>query len=182
MVDILAYKMNKDNLIKGYKCFNHGLINRYGIEYELHKVYHANPPIRFGNNGNGFHMCKRLEDTLKYFDAKKTNVDLTEVTCFGAYDEIPNTYENEYNDNYDMYAYEYMIINKILTRDEIIDYMFKTHEERIKKFLMYYKLTDEEIKLFRQTYNDNRNIEAYIDYYQDDIKDAFVKRRKRWLN
>lgn len=177
MVAILV--SNIVNETGGYKCFNHGLINRYGKKFELNKVYHADPPIKFGNKGNGFHMCKHLEDTLKFFDAKNELVDITKVTCFGEFDEIPNTYENEYNDNYDMYAYEYMIIDQLLTRNEIISYILKIYDERVKKFLMYYRLTEEEIALFRRIYKNNETINAYIDYYQQNQKDAFIRRRTK---
>ena len=49
------------NELNGFKCFNKGLINRYGMQFELNKVYHCDGEIIFGNHGNGFHMCKYLE-------------------------------------------------------------------------------------------------------------------------
>ncbi len=58
----------------GYKCFNSDLTNRYGSKFEVGKTYHAKGDIKFGNNGNGFHMCKNMEDTLRYFDAFNDNV------------------------------------------------------------------------------------------------------------
>ena len=48
-------------MIKGYKCFNKGLINRYGKKFEVGKIYHQDGDIKFGINGNGFHMCSNLE-------------------------------------------------------------------------------------------------------------------------
>ena len=53
----------------GYKCFNENLTNRYNTKFEIGKIYHVNGNIKFGNNGNGFHICKNLEDTLRYFNS-----------------------------------------------------------------------------------------------------------------
>lgn len=163
-------------MFNGYKCFNKGLTNRYGIKYEIGKEYHCDKEIKFGNNGHGFHVCKRLEDTLKFFDS---NIDIAYVKCYGKYDEIKDTQENDYNDNYDMYAFEYMIIEKILSREEIISYALNLNDERIKKFLMYFKLTPEEKNIFKNKYKDRQHILNFIAYYQDGDKEAFTHREKR---
>ncbi len=169
--------MKYKNIITGYKCFDKGLTNRYGKKFEINKLYHCPGEIKFGNHGNGFHMCARLEDTLKFFDCKNSEVDIAKVTCFGEYDEIPATYESEYAGDYDMYAYEYMIIDKILTREEIIEYILSTYPERVNRFLMHFKLTEDEKELFYTAYKDNVVVLQYLDYYQNNDKDAFKKRR-----
>ena len=46
-------------VIKGYKAFDNGLINRYGKKFELEKTYTTEGKISFGNNGNGFARIKR---------------------------------------------------------------------------------------------------------------------------
>ncbi len=76
----------------GYKCFNKGLINRYGTKFCIEKTYHCDKQIKFGNNGHGFHVCKRLEDTLRYFDAMNKEVDICIVECYGKYDKQEDDY------------------------------------------------------------------------------------------
>lgn len=97
----------------GYKCFNDDLTNRYGTKFEVGKTYHANGDIKFGNDGNGFHMCKNIEDTLRYFDAFNDNIRICLVYGFGEFNE----YDDEYNGYYDMYSYEYLTILKELSRE-----------------------------------------------------------------
>ena len=169
---------NKDNFFYGYKCFNKGLTNRYGIKYEVGKEYHCDKEIKFGNNGHGFHVCKRLEDTLKFFDK---DIDIAYVKCYGTYDKIKENKENDYNDNYDMYAFEYMVIEKILTREDIILYALNLNEERIKKFLMYFKLTSAEKNIFKEKFKNCQYMLNFIAYYQEDDKEAFTHHEKRLL-
>ena len=164
-------------MFEGYKCFNKGLVNRYGFKFEEEKIYHCEGEIKFGNDGNGFHVCKRLEDTLRYFDAMNGEIDICEVNCYGNSDEG----KDDYNEYYDMYAYEYMVIKKILSREEIIDYAIKLNEIRAKRFISLFKLTDEEIVLFKEKFKKNNLILNTIAYYQEGNKDAYnnsyVKKR-----
>lgn len=160
----------EENLIYGFKCFNKGLTNRYGQKFEIGKVYHCNKEIKFGNRGHGFHIALRLEDTLKFF---ADNIEIAYVKCFGKYDEIKDSKENEYNDNYDMYAYEYMVIEKVLTREEIISYGLKLSQTRVQKFLMYFRLSETEKKMFREKFKENEFILNIIAYYQDGNKEVF---------
>lgn len=168
--------MNEEkNVTYGYKCFNKGLTNRHGRKFEIGKVYHCDKEIKFGNEGHGFHMALRLEDTLKYFDK---DIDIAYVKCYGKYDEIPDTKENEDNDNYDMFAFEYMVIESVLTREEIIAYMLGLNiwEDRVIKFLAYFKLTEEEKRLFRERFRENSKIQDYISYYQDGDTEVFNRK------
>ena len=155
----------------GYKCFQKGLFNRYGIQYEINKEYHCDGVIRFGNDGNGFHVCERLEDTLRYFDAMKKEVDIAKVCCHGNYD----SYEDDYNEFYDMYAYEYMTILKILTKKEIIDYGLELNEIQVKRFLSLYKLSEDEILLFQKQFRNNVGVLSTISYYQEGNLDAYSR-------
>ena len=50
--------------VKGYKAFNKGLTNRYGRKFEIGKQYSLDGKISFGNDGNGFHFCKNIEEVL----------------------------------------------------------------------------------------------------------------------
>ena len=164
-------------MFNGYKCFNKGLVNRYDTKFEVGKLYHCDNEIKFGNDGNGFHVCKRLEDTLRFFDAMNKEVDIAKVQCYGNYDKG----EDDYNEYYDMYAFEYMIIEKVLTREEIINYGINLYEMRLNRFLSLYKLSQEEITLFKEKFKNNINVLNTIAYYQEgdkDIYNRYVKSRR----
>ena len=164
------------NITYGYKCFNKGLTNRNGQKFEIGKVYHCDGKIKYGNNGNGFHMALMLEDTLKYFD---DDIDIAYVKCYGEYDEVPDTMENIENDNYDLFAFEYMVIEKVLTREEIINHMLSAWEDSVIKFIVRFKLTEEEKELFREKFKTNFRIQKYMAYYQDGDTEAFERHRRR---
>lgn len=168
-------RLNGDIYTKGYKCFDKNLTNRYGMKFEIGKTYHTDGKIKFGNDGNGFHMCLRLEDTLRYFDAINNDVDICQVVGFGKKD----IGEDSYNDYYDMYAFENMYIAKLLTREEIINYAIKLYDYRIKRFISQFKLTEEEINIFKEKFKHNPSILEYIAYYQEDDKEAFQRRYQK---
>lgn len=153
----------------GYKCFNDDLTNRYGTKFEVGKTYHANGDIKFGNDGNGFHMCKNIEDTLRYFDAFNDNIRICLVYGFGEFNE----YDDEYNGYYDMYSYEYLTILKELSREEIINYALNICEYRLKRFISLYKLNIDEIELFKSKFYNNDNILKCIKYYQENNEDVY---------
>ena len=159
-------------MILGYKCFDEGLINRYGKKFEIGTVYHEENDIKF--HYNGFHMCLNLEDTLRYFDAFNSSVDIAKVIGYGNIDE----YSDEYNGFYDMYATEYLKIMYVLSRDEIIDYALKLSSERIKRFISLYKLNKEEIMLFQEKYSKNADVLDAIDYYQLGNNKIYQKKYK----
>ena len=48
----------------GYKCFNEDLTNSYGKKFAIGQIYITTGALKFGNNGNGFHLCKNIEDIL----------------------------------------------------------------------------------------------------------------------
>lgn len=153
----------------GYKCFDKGLVNRYGQKFEVGKIYHCDGEIKFGNDGNGFHVCRRLEDTLRYFDAMNEEVEVCRVKCYGEYDEG----EDRYNDYYDMFAFEYMVITKVLTREEIIKYGLSSYEMQVKRFIASFKLTPEEIVLFKERFIRSSDVQKTIAYYQEGDIHAF---------
>ena len=160
-----------DDMMIGFKAFNCGLTNRYGFKYETNKIYHVDGTLKFGNDGNGFHMCKNLEDTLRYYDAFNNNIDICLVLGFGNYEEFHDDYYGYYN----MYVYENMYIIKILNRKEIIDYMKNTNIERMKRFISLYKLDDDEIIPFK---NVDSVLDKVIDYYQYGNRDVFKLEKK----
>lgn len=170
---MVADKMEEK--IKGYKCFNKGLVNRYGVKFEIGKTYHAVGQIKYGNDGKGFHMCKNLEDTLRFFDAINGEIDICKVTGFGKLHKN----DDNYNDFYDMYACEYLTIDELLTREEIIEYGLKLNEISVKRFISLIHLTDEEIALFKEKYQKNETVLNYIAYYQEGDKEVFNRKIRR---
>ena len=98
--------------VRGFKCFKSGLINLYGTKFEVGKLYIMPGAIKFGLDGNGFHLCKRMEDTLRYYDAMHEEVDICEVVGSG---KISESFD-EYYGYYDMYAVSKLEILKKLTR------------------------------------------------------------------
>ena len=96
--------------IRGYKAFNKDMTNRYGVEFKVGSVYEVEGDARFGNDGNGFHFCKRLEDTLRYFDAMNFDVSICEIVGNGK----SVSFSDEYNGYYDLYCVEKMEILKLL--------------------------------------------------------------------
>lgn len=145
----------------GYKSFNADMTNRYGMKFEVGKIYKVDGPIKFGNDGNGFHICKNMEDTFRYFDS--TNIAVCEVNGFGK----KKLYEDEYYGFYEMYSFEKIEILKLLKRREILDYMLKTNPERVARFIQLFKLYDDEIEMFKKRYNGSEKVLFYIDYYHN---------------
>lgn len=104
-------------MVKGYKCFNSDMSNCYGFKYNIGNIYYSYGDIKFGINGNGFHMCKNLVDVFRYFNCFDEDVIVCEVIGSGKID-ICN---DEYNGFYDLYAVECLEIVRKLDRSEIID-------------------------------------------------------------
>ena len=44
-------------------------------KFELYKLYSTEGKIKYGLEGNGYHFCKYLEDTLRYYDAMNDEVN-----------------------------------------------------------------------------------------------------------
>ena len=167
-----------------YKCFDKGLINRYGVKFELNKLYHTDGEIKFGNDGNGFHMCTYLEDTFRYFDAMNGEVEVCLVNGTGDYVKR----DDENNDSFDMYVYENMVIEHIYTREELFDYAMNLPEHRLKRFISLYRFTEEERRRLIDKYRGNSYILNFIDYYQNGNDKAFDSeydkkaKIRSWLN
>ncbi len=159
-----------------YKCFKKGLVNRYGVKFELNKMYHTDGEISFGNDGNGYHMCTYLEDTLRYFNAMNGEVEICLVDGSGKYIKR----DDEDNDFFDMYAFENMVILHVYSRSEIFEYAINLPEYRLKRFISLYKLTDDEKSRMIDKYNGNSDILKYIDYYQNGNKEAFSNGDKKY--
>ena len=156
-------------MIKGFKCFNQGLITNYNEKLNVNKIYFAKDEIKYSKNG--YHMCVNLEDTLRFFNSFSNPVDIAKVIGFGKTDR----YDDEYNDFYEMYAVEFLEIIKVLSREEIIEYAKKLPDYRLIRFISLYKLTDEEIILFKKLFCNNNDILNTILYYQENKTDVYEK-------
>lgn len=163
--------------IIGYKCFNKNLLNRYGKKFKLGKIYITDGAIKFGNSGNGFHMCKNMEDTFRYFDAMNQEVELSLVKGSGTIVE----YYDDYYGYYDMYAVEKLEILKVLSRSEIIEYALGLNDERLKRFLSGIKLTPDEIESILKLHS-SKDIKDTIDYYQKKKTDVYRRNYGRNYN
>ena len=159
-------------MITGYKAFNNNKTNRYGKTFEENKIYKTTGQLRFGVGGNGFHFCKNLEDTLRYFPAMEEEIIIAEIIAIGNIKE----YNDEYYGFYNMYCTDQIIINKFLTHKEIIENfinMSKYEENRICRFISLFHLNQDEILLFKDKFKDSKKIINCIEYYQENKKDVY---------
>lgn len=160
--------------IIGYKCFYKGLINHYGKKFSVGKLYIAPGIISFGNHGNGYHMCKNVEDTFRYYNCFKEDVDVCFVKGRGNLVE----YSDEYFGYYDMYSVQKLEIIKQLTREEIIEKALNLPEFRAIRFVSTYKLTPDEINLFKKIYKNQINILDSIAYHQEGDIEIYNRKAK----
>lgn len=154
-------------MIKGYKIFignKNCFVNNYNQMFEVGEIYEVRGQIK--PKGLGYHFALRLEDTLRYGNAKEEDFVVCEVTALGNIVE----YEDEYYGYYDLYVTDKIRIDKILTRNEIIDYALKLPDYRLVRLIATMKLDDKEAKLF---INRETDVLKYIDYYHYGNKDAF---------
>ncbi len=150
-------------MVHGYKCFNKDLINNYGMQFDCGKIYKVEGNVKFGNNGNGFHFCSNIEDTLRYFDSFNNEIIICEVIGFGKI----KSYEDNYNEYYDMYVASELLITKVLTREEIIKLGLDLPINKVNRFIQGFKLTKEEIQLFREKFANFINVINALAYYQE---------------
>lgn len=156
--------------MEGYKIFNSGLVNRYGLKFEEGKIYTLDitkRDISYGVNGYGYHFAKRLEDCLRYFDAMDAKVDIACVESLGHIRE----YYDDYYGYYDLYVTDSILIKHVLTREEIINYMLNTYDLRIERFVKGFRLNEDEIAMILDRYP-LEPIYRAIERYQWDNEDS----------
>lgn len=152
----------------GYKAFDYDLVNRYGMKFELNVEYSLSGELKFGNSGNGFHFCTNLEDTLRYVDG--ANAVITIVEALGDLQK----YDDEYNGYYDMFVTNKIKIIKVLTKEDIFNYMLKLPEFRIIRLIsLYFQFSEEYLQMLEMLYQNNDGIIKAIKYYQRNDKDAY---------
>ena len=160
----------------GYKAFNKDMTNRYGKKLEVGRIYQTTGSPKFGNEGNGFHFCERLEDTLRYFNGREEEILLTKVTSFGPL----ASYQDEYNGYYDMFATTIIRVDQILSRQEVIAQALVMPVPRVVRFVQGYRLTEEEIEKFKGQFLGEREVEDAIAYYQEGNTKVYEERAKRY--
>lgn len=155
-------------VVKGYKCFNEDFTNKYGMKFELGKIYIAD----INTKVKKFHLCKNLEDTFRYFDAINNNVRICEV--IGSGNIVP--YSEEYQGYYDMYSVSQLEIKKELTHDEIISYGLNLDSNKVKRFIVGFKLTEEEMIKFANKFKNEQSVLDIIASYIENNNVVYKKR------
>lgn len=163
-------------MVFGFKAFNPDCTNRYGQVFERGKTYYANcDNIEFQKTG--FHFCKNLEDTLRYYDGF-SDIKIAKVIGLGKIDE----YEDNYYGYYDMYSAEMIYIIDFLSRNEIYQYIFdlakdsSSFNDRVIRFVSGFKINGEEQrKLIDATnnLNEKKRLVKAIKYYQYNDKNVY---------
>lgn|SRR5574344_381158 len=148
----------------GYKLFNNDLTNQYGDQFIVGKQYEIEGEVSFGTTGNGFHFAENLEDTLRYGELDKLNVDCI-IGLIEASGEIL-TRDDEYYGYYDLHCAQKMKILKILSREEIMIEADKMYPLRLARFIQGFKLTEAEKQYFRTKFPYDTQVSSHIDFYQ----------------
>ena len=163
-------------IIKGFKAFYRDMKNNYGVKYEEGRTYYAKNAPKFGLNGNGFHLCKNIEDTFRFINDSKPQV--AKVIAKGKIVEG----RDDYNSYFNMYASTVIKIEHILSREEIIDEICKRSVYGVIRAIIYgYDFTEEEIEIIRKKFKYNKSLEKNIDYYINGNKDAFSIQKRKML-
>lgn len=155
-------------IVRGYKCFNEDFTNRYGMKFEIGKIYIADKNTKVKK----FHLCKNLEDTFRYFDALNNDVRICEVIGDG---EV-SVYSEKYQGYYDMYSVSQLEIKKELTHDEIISYGLNLDSNKVKRFIEGFKLTEEEMTKFANKFKNEQSVLHVITSYIENNKAVYKKR------
>jgi len=166
--------------VVGYKCFaldaDGNLINRYGSTFCVGNDYHADGDIKFGNYGNGFHMCQNFEDTFRYFDCceEMYGVPYGIILCKVVGSGDIDCYEDDYYGFYNMYAVSDLRILSIVSKKELIQMADNLNDERLKRFINLFGLVPQKYNYFLSKYEGNNLVTKHIKYY----KNVYAKRKR----
>ncbi len=147
--------------VKGYKAFNKDSTNRYGQPFTEGSTHKVTGEVKFGNDGNGFHMCTALSDVFRYVNAMEDDVLVAEVTGRGNYVKRDDTYYGYY----DMYSFEEITIDKFLSREEIITKMLESPSHEVEKFFSTCRLSEQEKVLFARKFRSDIEVIKALLYY-----------------
>ena len=159
--------------VNGYKSFNKNFETFNNIKMKENQIYKIDDDIKYSKVG--YHFATRLEDTLRYVNGLKEEIIICNIEALGNID----WHDDEYYGYYDLGCTNIIKINNILTREEIIKYIYNKPEFNIIRFISGYKLTNEELKLFKERYKNNNNILNYIKYYQENDTQVFDRNHKK---
>lgn len=153
-----------NKVIHGYKAFASDGTN---IALETMPVgkYYYDGQIKYGKCG--YHFAQNLEDTIRY--SGTSSPIIAEVIASGVIDEGADEYYGFYN----IYAASNIEIVRYLTREEILQYALGLNIERMKRFIVSFELTDEELNLFIQK---NKMVEKIVEDYHIKAKIKELKK------
>ena len=103
-------------------------------------------------------------------DGMDDDIQIAEVVGFG---DVVESFDNYYG-YYDMYVASNIKILKILSREEIICRGLNMPEYRSERFVKGYRLTDDEIDLFKSKFKSHSNVIKAIAYYQEGDNNAYA--------
>ena len=148
----------------GYKVFYKGLIDSFGNKHTIVKKYKLDGEVKWSQNG--FHFCKRPEDTLRNFDDFNNELEIALIQASG---NIIG-YDDEYYGYYDMFASsEYKII-RVMSREEIVrEVLTSKNIFRQKRLLERMRLTEEQLKLFKGLSEELDDIISYYQYHDTEV-------------
>ena len=141
-------------IIHGYKAFADDGTN-IALEIMPPGDYHFDGKVKYGKTG--YHFAKRLEDTIRYSGTGSPLI--AEVIGSGIIDEG----EDDYYGYYEVYSASDIKIVRYLTREEIIEYGLKLNSQRMKRFVVNFDLTSDELDLFA---NRDRILDDAIEVYE----------------
>lgn len=173
-----GYKLVYD-VDQNKKC----VYNQCGTPYELNREYELSGELKYSKNG--FHFSIYPEETLRFRDRSNgllaSDFTIVEIEADGKIECGDDYLENEKFDTIGVYASSRMTVLRILPREEVFNIILNSKNPlRMRKYIMFVKLTTEEIDLVKEYYNDFCTL-GYIGYYQYNDEKAFEKAYTRTL-
>lgn len=166
--------------ISAFKAFKGDFSNKYGEKFELGVVYSKNPAtLKFGKFGHGYHVTAKLEDTFRFFNPCLDNV-YCEVLGSGKvikYDDY--LYHSD-----SMYVVEKLEIIKILSREDILQFVYQADLNEFRRYLALFPFTKEELENLRSMviekgFEYQQLFHYAMEYQKGDI--ASFKRNPKYL-
>ena len=131
---------------KAFKAFKGDLQNQSGPPFAAGVVYSKSfDTLKFGEFGHGYHVAKNLVDTFRFFNPCLDNI-YCEVLCSGKFLlQKDYLYQSD-----DMYVVEKFEIIKILSREDILNYVYQSSVEEFERYLFLFPFTKNELMELRQ--------------------------------
>ena len=147
--------------ISGYKVFHGDMTNRYGLKFEEGQTYEVNleENKKKGIRGYGYYYCTRLEECIIFYLDEDKKV--AKVTGFENFRGDEENYEG-------ICVARKIRIDKIMSREEIMDYIIGLEESRVVLFITHYKLTREEKNRISEFYSGSKAVKDALAWQKDD--------------